>query len=386
MAKRWEIWFLLVSLALVSATAKLRQQTPEPAATPTPVITPIIERVEPRPAVSVNKGAQEWLNIARAEREQGYGFGAAYKKAYKLDPTLHEAFDGWMLSLVQNGVEHKIAAKMIEAQLEKGQSCAHCHYNLGWAYGRLSRYEDSSEHERLAFELDPSDPIIAQTHAGNVKHEEALRVYRIALRHNPENISLRYNLVYEHSQEKEWVQALSELKVIEDLGLDTPNNTIQARAQILIEAERLKEAITEFTRAIKVSQDEREIFDVLLRRGGLYRDLQQYERALADYKRAESLELPTQDSRLELASEIAVTLDHSQGEEAALDYLTKLCDEKPNSAMRLNLRGSFLEKFGRNKEAKTDYLRAAGLLDTGRDVVLYSGFVSEQLKAHAAEL
>ncbi len=163
--------------------------------------------------------------------------------------------------------------------IQKDPSNDAAHYELARLHAQSGEYEDALKYAQTATSLDPQNMryqmVLADVYTLKEEQGKAIEIHEALAREHPEQLDLREKLLNAYLRDEQYDKALEVLEHIESLQGPSRETSMQ-KERILITQGKMKEAIEEAQKNIKMFPEELFFYELLV---DLYMDSDRHEEA-----------------------------------------------------------------------------------------------------------
>ena len=214
--------------------------------------------------------------------------------------------------------------------------------------------------------------ILGLASASQSKHQEAIEIFKKAVRINNKDPSLHYNLAKALLESGQHIDALQHHKKTTELATKNPNAWLNY-GKSLSNLGKHQEAIEKYDRALSIESGFAEAF---LNKGASLKELKKYREALDCAEKALSLN----SSLAEAWSNRGVALKELRRYQEAIESYEKAISIKPDFYETWSNRGLVLKELGRYQEAIESYEKAISIKPDFYEAWLNHGSALSEIK------
>ncbi len=302
------------------------------------------------------KDVDSLVMLGRLDRvlENSVDAEAAFKKVLTIDPENEDAVTG-LASVYADRGDAKGSSALLERLTKKNPS-PRSYLALATNYETMHEYALAANAYKKAIELDPThaewSQALAQDQALGGKYDDALKTYGELAAANPQDATPYIGMTQIYREQKDLVQARKAMDKAKQLEPDNPE-VRYSEVRLLEEEGRTGEAIgvlkglldstarRTYSPAEKSSRER-----MTLELGGLYRENEQYDKALESFRGVASID---PDAAPQAEAEIIETYRISKDYPKAQAEVDAALKKTPNDRA---IRGAYAELLA--DEGKTD--------------------------------
>ncbi len=313
------------------------------------------------------KDVDSLVMMGRLDRvlENSVDAEAAFKKVLAIDPDNEDAVTG-LASVYADRGDAKGSSALLEKLTKKNPS-PRSYLALATNYETMHEYGLAADAYAKAIELDPShvewNQALAQDQAQAGRFDDALKTYQVLAESAPQDATPYLGMAEIYGEKKELTQARKAMDKAKELDGDNPE--VRYREVILLDEEgRTADAIAvlkgllDSTGKNKANPAEKSYRErMTLQLGGLYRENQQYDKAVESFRDALTIDPGiAPQAEAEIIDTYRIAKDYAKAQAEADAALKKTPNDR-------ELRGEYAQLLADEGKVKESVIELKKLLD-----------------------